>query len=224
MFESDFILRLVQQLTQALARILGRRAAGEEDQLEEELDEFTRTGFGMSLELLASMRDDELFQLIVRDHHADYERLALLARILYERSQSTRAACVGEPAWSRKALRILAALGESGHTEAQTEHRQAFRVLLAAHDTGAPAMSVLHDLWLGYEAVGDFARAEDKLYALVATAPEDYVDAGQAFYQRLLTRDDDTLENGGLPRDEVQEGLERWQRTHVHLSRESVDK
>ncbi|MCA9518775.1 MAG: hypothetical protein KC635_27760 [Myxococcales bacterium] len=59
------------------------------------------------------------------------------------------------------------------------------------------------------EAAGDFAAAEDALFrVLKLVGPEPRVVAhGRAMYQRLLALDDDALEAGNLPRDEVEDSL-----------------
>lgn len=212
MFQSDYILRLVEQLAEAVARARRRREAGESEQFEKELGELTQAAFGMPLALLAQLPDEALFSVIQRDSEPDFDRLALLVRILCEHAQAaTQGFAAPVSPLSRRALRLVAAMGVHGGGAALVPHREAIRALLARHESADGASSLLHDLWSGYEVVGEFAHAEDKLYALAAQAPGLYADAGAAFYRRLLAYDDDTLENGGLPRDEVQEGLERWQ-------------
>lgn len=59
------------------------------------------------------------------------------------------------------------------------------------------------------ERTGAFAAAEDALFrVLKLVGPEPQVVAhGRAFYQRLLSLDDTTLDAGNLPRDEVEESL-----------------
>ena len=60
-----------------------------------------------------------------------------------------------------------------------------------------------------YERAGRFGDAEDTLFEGLERddAPESLVEAAVAFYRRLLDRDDEGLDSGGLPRDEVEAGL-----------------
>ncbi|MBI4659062.1 MAG: hypothetical protein HY735_09480 [Verrucomicrobia bacterium] len=64
-------------------------------------------------------------------------------------------------------------------------------------------------LMLYYEQAGEFAKAEDALFALQDAAPgnADAVQAGIGFYERLLALSDATLTAGDLPRPEVEAGL-----------------
>jgi tetratricopeptide (TPR) repeat protein len=66
-----------------------------------------------------------------------------------------------------------------------------------------------------YERTGDFAKAEDALFAMLDAEPDNdaIVKFGIALYQRLLAHSDSALTAANLPRAEVEEGLnelERW--------------
>lgn len=209
MLQRDYILRMVEQLVQALARIAGRRKQGEEVRFEQELDDFAKSAFGMSLDLLAGVPDDELQKLFMRDRLPDYDRIALLARALWERCRLDEVQGPTGPK-ARKALRLLAAVGRRTDPRSLEAHREAFVALVSAFEKAPPTPTILHDLWLSCEALGLYARAEDKLYALDALEPLVHAAPGEAFYRRLLENDDDNLEAGGLPRDEVEDGLTRW--------------
>jgi len=60
-----------------------------------------------------------------------------------------------------------------------------------------------------YERIGEFARAEDALFAMVDSEPAnvELLDFSAAFYRRLLGLSDDALAAGNLPRAEVLAGL-----------------
>jgi hypothetical protein len=207
--QRDYILRMVEQLVQALARIAGRRRQGEEARFEQELDDFSKSSFGMPLDLIAGLPDDELMKLLVRDRLPDHDRIALLARVLWERCRLDAGGGATSPR-ARKSLRLLAAVGRRTDPRSMEAHREAFVALVATFEKAPPSPTILHDLWLSCEALGLYARAEDKLYALDALEPLVHAAPGEAFYRRLLEHDDDTLEAGGLPRDEVEDGLTRW--------------
>jgi hypothetical protein len=60
-----------------------------------------------------------------------------------------------------------------------------------------------------YENAGDYAKAEDALFAMVNNGPaeRELLDFGISFYQRLQGRTDNQLAEGNLPRAEVDAGL-----------------
>ena len=64
-----------------------------------------------------------------------------------------------------------------------------------------------------YERTGEFAKAEDALFAMLDAEPDNHAIAefGITFYQRLLAQSDVTLNAAGLPRAEVEDGLKQLQ-------------
>ena len=60
-----------------------------------------------------------------------------------------------------------------------------------------------------FEQLGEFAKAEDALFAMLDTQPEQpgLREFGMAFYQRLLGKSDAALAAGNLPRPELETGL-----------------
>ena len=60
-----------------------------------------------------------------------------------------------------------------------------------------------------YERTGEFAKAEDSLYAMLDVEPRNagLLEFGIAFYERLARQSDDVLAAGNLPRTELEAGL-----------------
>jgi hypothetical protein len=60
-----------------------------------------------------------------------------------------------------------------------------------------------------YERIGEFAKAEDALFALIEAEPDRdrVVEFGIAFYQRVFGQSEGALTAGKLPRQEVEQGL-----------------
>jgi hypothetical protein len=60
-----------------------------------------------------------------------------------------------------------------------------------------------------YERTGQYAKAEDQLFAMLEVAPAHpgLKELGIGFYKRLQGKSDRELSDGGLPREEVDAGL-----------------
>lgn len=58
---------------------------------------------------------------------------------------------------------------------------------------------------------GRYDRSEDLIFEMVESDPE-FVPEGISFYEKLLAKSDSELENGRLPRNEVQDALEELRR------------
>lgn len=70
-----------------------------------------------------------------------------------------------------------------------------------------PGADVLSRLVRYFEARGNYARAEDAAFAWLESGDTQAREAGRAFYERILKLDDATLERGGLPRAEAEQGM-----------------
>lgn len=80
--------------------------------------------------------------------------------------------------------------------------------LIALHDTPLPLNTSLM-LMCYYEQMGELAKAEDMLFAVIEEEPGnvELLNFGIVFYQRLLGHSDRTLVAGNLPREEVKASL-----------------
>jgi hypothetical protein len=72
-----------------------------------------------------------------------------------------------------------------------------------------------------YEQVGAFGKAEDVLFAMMESEPNEpgLVSFGIAFYQRLAGKSDVSLNDGNLPRTEVESGLAELERRSANVMR-----
>jgi hypothetical protein len=72
-----------------------------------------------------------------------------------------------------------------------------------------------------YERTGEFAKAEDALFAMADAAPDNtgLLEFGRQFYQRLLRKSDDALTAGNLPRAEANAGLAELDARQTRLRR-----
>ena len=73
--------------------------------------------------------------------------------------------------------------------------------------TGAQLSVQTHALLMQHhERTGEFAKAEDALFAMLDAEPDNgrIVEFGVAFYQRMLTQSDTALTAANLPRAEVE--------------------
>ncbi|MFI5338141.1 MAG: DUF6483 family protein, partial [Opitutales bacterium] len=70
-----------------------------------------------------------------------------------------------------------------------------------------------------YERAGEFAKAEDRLFAMLDAAPEEpgLVEFGLLFYQRLQAQSDTALAAGNLPRPELEAGLAELRKRQVEF-------
>lgn len=92
-----------------------------------------------------------------------------------------------------------------------TDPREAIEELLRILAGTALPMPTTLLLFSYYERYGQYGKAEDTLFHVMDDNPaeSEIAELGLGFYDRLESMADDRLERGGLPRDEVREGLEQ---------------
>jgi tetratricopeptide (TPR) repeat protein len=146
--------------------------------------------------------------------HALREKTLILTRLLKEAGDV--AAAEGRVEESRecylKALHLLLDTLARGEVFECPEFVPKVEMLRDALHGTLPART--HALLMQhYERTGEFAKAEDALFAMLDADPDNdaIVEFGISFYQRLLAQSDSMLNEANLPRAEVEEGLKGLQ-------------
>jgi hypothetical protein len=96
--------------------------------------------------------------------------------------------------------------GEAGELPEFVPKVAQFVAALAGSELPVATSAVLME---HYERTGQFAKAEDALFAILDKEPDNSaaVDFGISFYERLQRQSDSRLAEGNLPRGEVEAGL-----------------
>lgn len=213
MIRQDYILRLVRQFGDVIARIAGLRQAGRHDEARSLLGNELQRLVGLSPTLARSLPASELMSLLSVGGRPDLDRCLVVAHFLKEEAEIDEAlGRVGES--YRGYVKALDLFLEVFVYHDDTYLRERLPAIegivkrLEPYDLPAPTLLRLVHL---YENVGRYGHAEDVLFELLETGGGDerLAAEGRAFYERLLARDDAELEGGNLPREEVREGLAR---------------
>jgi hypothetical protein len=216
MVQRDYILRQIEQLGMAYGALV--RSAEERKGLQyrvagEPFDQALRQHFGLDTETVRARSAEELIDAVRLESSAFEgpgvvaDRLALLAALV--REQADLDAAQGdddEAAIGRlKALQIFMTVlvTEAASSDFASRAIDPLLDLLAAYELPREVMGLL---WRHAEQSGDFARAENWLFALLDDDPG-ALDDGIAFFERLTHFGDEELARGNLPRAEVLSGL-----------------
>jgi hypothetical protein len=212
MIRRDYILRMIEEFFEAISRINALKKGQHWQEAAGELDgEFQRL-IGAGAPAVARLTETELLSRIIQGEptHVVHQKTLMLTTLLKQAGD----VAVGQdrPEEGRscylKGLHLL--LESLARTEVSEwpEFVPKVEVFVAAL-RGAPlpleteAMLMQH-----YELAGDFAKAEDRLFAMLDGEPGNLrlLEFGLAFYRRLEAHSDATLAEGGLPRAEVEAG------------------
>ena len=214
MIRRDYILRMIEEFVQILARIKSLK----QDQLWPEADstlteEFKRL-LGSGPEEIANFSDTELLAKVIQGEETSLavrDKTLMLVTLLHEAGDL--AVAQEKTARSRvfylKGLHLLLdVLARGGLNEFPEFVPKVETFVSALQDCALPIET--HGLLMRhYEKTGEFAKAEDALFAMLELSPDNplLVDFGIAFYRRLAGHSDANLAAGDLPRQELEAGL-----------------
>ncbi len=212
MIRRDYIVRMIEEFAEALRRIRALRNEqrhGEASVLTEE--EFKRIT-GLDSAALLKLSETELIARLIETEplHAVREKMFFLTTLLKEAGDL--AAVEGRVDDSRecylKGLHLLLDSLARGDDFEQPEFVPKVELFVNALDEIPPQTCAM--LMQHYERTGHFGKAEDALFVILdSDATNDYaLNFGIAFYERLLGHTDVQLEDGNLPRPEVEAGLQ----------------
>ncbi len=213
MIRRDYILRMIQELGEALSRINALKNAGRWQQASETLDEQLRRLTEEDADGIVKLTETELLSRLIRDEptFAIPDKTLILASLL--KAAGDLAAEQGRLTDSRsyhlKGLQVLLGLLAQGELSDSPRFIPAVEEFVLALGPSELAPQTQALLMQHYERIGQFAKAEDVLYALLELSPEDHylLDFGIAFYERLLRHGDAQLDAGNLPRPELETAL-----------------
>lgn len=217
MIRRDYILRMIEECIRALARISSLKQDQRWNEASEELDVEFKKLIGDGARAVAQLSEAELLARLMQDGptHALRDKTLILTTLLKEAGDVAAAAARMQDSREcyLKALHLLLEALRRGEVVEGPEFVpkvELLRELLAA----APLPARTHALLMQhYERTGEFAKAEDALFAMLDAESDNdaIVEFGIAFYQRLLAQSDSALNQANLPRAEVEEGLNELQ-------------
>ncbi len=212
MFERDYILRMFTLLGRALSRVLFFRETKSYDSALLELENASLSLLGMNTDTLERLPVEGLKGVLASDSDLMQPRLYTAGVILKEKGEilSLTEGEDGSVTMFIKSLRLmteqLRGLNEVDGNKG-IGNVDALIARLKEYELPPDLMLRLVDY---YEYSGRYGKAEDKVFEMVEGHPET-LPAAISFYERLLTKSDDELEKGNLPRDEAETALRELQ-------------
>lgn len=213
MIRRDYILRMIQEFIQMLSRIQALKKAERWQEASGIVDEESRRLTGLDAESVTRLTETELLAKLIPGEttQAVHDKMLMLTALLKEAGDVATAQDRSEPSracYLRGLHLLLDALSRSDASECPDFVPRVEVFVASLGDSPLPfrtcALLMQH-----FERTGQFAKAEDELFAMLDEQPDDseIVNFGIAFYQRLQGQSDAALVFGNLPRPEVEAGL-----------------
>ena len=209
----DYILRMIEEFIQALASINALKKGQRWQEAAGAVNEEFQRLIGAGAQAVARLTETELLARLIRGEptQAVRDKTLILTTLLKE---------AGDLAAMEKRLEESRSCYLKGlHVLLETLAREAVsdfpdfvpRVeMFAAALHGSPLPLQTQALLMQhYERSGEFAKAEDALFAMLEAEPGNagLVEFGVSFYERLQRQSDAALADGNLPRPELEAGL-----------------
>jgi len=213
MIRRDYILRMIEEFFQTLSRIKSLKGAQQWREADADIDQEFGRLIGMDAQSVAKLSETELLARLVRGEPtlAVREKTLIVATLLKEagdvlteqgRQEESRSSYL-------KGLHLLLdTLGRGEVFECPQFVPKVEEFVVALADSSLP-LETQARLMQHYERTGEFAKAEDALFAMLDAEPEHapLLELGISFYRRLESQSDARLADGNLPRAEVEAGL-----------------
>lgn len=205
MIRRDYLIKLVQELSAVLLRIISLKDRREFAAALHEIDCALKRYLGLPPGDALPENLDHVLDLCSRDGGPISDSLKLLADIFYEQGEVMR--FQKNDAYPRAHLLSLGLYLEAVRTGFVSLDllQRIDELVQQLGDTSLP-VPVLRRLFRYLEERGLYATAEDALYEWLDLNDPDALKEGLAFYDRLLKMPDEDLARGNLPRSEVQDG------------------
>ncbi len=213
MIRRDYILRMLEEFFEVLARIRALQKGQKWNEAWVAAETEFRHLVGLGAKDIARLSETELLARLIKGEptQAVREKTLLLATLLKEAGDI--AAAEGRSADSLSAhLKglhlLLGVLARDEPFECPAFVPRVEGFLAALGDFVLP-LSTQAMLMQHYERLGEFAKAEDALFAMLELEPNNpgLLSFGISFYRRLQGQSDDALTQGNLPRAELEAGL-----------------
>jgi Family of unknown function (DUF6483) len=213
MIRRDYIIRMIEEFFQALSRIKSLKNAQQWREADSSIEQEFGRLIGMDAKAVAQLSETELLARLVRGEPtlAVREKTLILATLLKEAGDVL--AEQGRREDSRmsylKGLHlVLDTLGRGEVFECPQFVPKVEEFVVALGESPLPLETEAR-LMQHYERTGEFAKAEDALFAMLDAEPDNspLLELGISFYRRLESQSDGRLNDGNLPRAEVEAGL-----------------
>jgi len=224
MAQRDYILRMFEEMSRAVAQIVYQREIKDYQATHDLIDEQFKQTLGMGSGFLHSLSDETLLSMLTTLGTLNIEKCWLIAMLLkaegnlYAEEQDENKSYYS---YLKACNLFLEALYDQNQHCDIEKIAEIEELLGKLEDYELPPRTMQLLFWY-FEYTGRYAKAEDMLFDILEIEPDEEMECiegiesademrskGEAFYVRLLSRNDSTLEKGNFSRAEIRDGLAR---------------
>lgn len=212
MIKNDYLTTKMKELTEIITKVLKTNNSKQLGESREMVNEAFKRLLGLNSELAGNLSYNDLMKLVGAYESAEAMKFVILAQLLKLDADMYKAEGEFIRSFSLyiKSLNVYikAALLD---TDCLEEGEVIIdEIINEIEEYELPKESRVFILRY-YELVNKFDKAEDMLFDILEDTDneEAIIEEGISFYKRLLEKSEEALDNGNLPLEEVQDGIER---------------
>jgi len=214
---NDLLMRMSEQIGKGLLYVIELKESGKYSEAISELQKVGEKYLGINHTVLDSSSDELLITVLNAGGNFDFVKAILLSELLqrYGEIYALQNDSAKINSYYTKALSLLIEAMLSNEQTRVEDYTPAIDSLINELDKYELSNHFKLKIFLYYERIGKFSKAEDLLFEMVEDPV--VVQEGISFYERLLDKTDEELLEGNLPRDEVEDSLAKLQEMATEL-------
>jgi Family of unknown function (DUF6483) len=204
----DYLIRMINMVLAALARLVGLKTAGQLDSASDLIDESFEQIFGMRADLVRRLDDRVLLANLTYRGRLDADRTTLVADLF--RAEGDILSARGVPIqayWSHlRALNFYLEVSLNGDAAMLPPPDEKILELCEILDGYTLPMDTVYLLYTYFDRKAAYGRAEYWLQKLIRETggQKDVLEDAIGFYQRMAGLPDAELETGGITREQIE--------------------
>ncbi len=209
MFQRDYILRQIEQMTQALIEVLHLRREKKFDAATVLISKTARGLLSFDLDIVDSLPTEDLIRFLQHDDVFDTGKSYIMARLMLEKADIARdkgLSRLGRNIREKALLLLIEPVLRDSRFGNTDDHLRISQILKELNETDLPVL-LRARLMDYFEQLGAYSHAEDILLLAREQGEEFIVQKGRVFYMRLSGLDEERLHKGNFSRGEVDDGL-----------------
>jgi len=226
MIKKDYIMRMIEQFTNVVAKIMGLKVDNNNEEIQRVLNEALYDFTGLSETALERLSYEDLINLASGFEEINPVKCYILAELLKEKADVFARFDDKNTSFNLylKSFNINAEVLLSNKSSCLEPNFNTIDQTIDKIKQFALPYETQKLRLRYYEKMMKYDKAEDLLFELLDQGVDQktVLDEGIAYYERLMQIKPEELENGNLPIDEVLEGMKIFKDADFNLKTESV--
>lgn len=208
MFQRDYFMRMIEQMTEAVGQILNLRRERKHEEALLVIDDLLDKRFRLSSKLIRSLSDEDLMKVMTTNGMLETDHLQAIAILMKQEAELQDELGREDEGFAAyiKSLHLFLRLSIVRAEPTIVEPREQVGELLEQLRPYELPTQTKRLLMEWYEAEGRYDLAENVMHELLEDNALWAAEAAD-IYRRMLLQTDERLVAGGLPREEIEQGL-----------------